>query len=246
MSDQDKIKRALEQTKIFKSPEELLSSSEKTSMHYYVLTEPAYLEVYPEEGPETRIREGWITWDRPKLITPGYLMKAEGFSDEARQALEMIASSKPDLASLIYKMSFQQKVDSVRTAAKTIEETAVQLDEESSEEDRFLTVILSGLEELWDVSLMKFVEEYMAESASESHVPDMEERGYLTRNQSGQVQVTRTLEGLPIAARDEIERLFDKVKGGEAEPSILKKELDRWGVYQLYEDRFLDLFRSSK
>ena len=33
MSDQDKIKRALEQTKIFKSPEELLSSSEKTSLH---------------------------------------------------------------------------------------------------------------------------------------------------------------------------------------------------------------------
>ncbi len=246
MSNQDKIKRALEQTEIFKSPDELLSSQGKTSLHYYVLTEPAYLEVYPEEGPETRIREGWITWDKPKLITPGYLMKAEGFSDEARQALEMIAKSKPDLASLIYKMSFQQKVDSVETVSKTIEETAERLERESSEEDRFLTVILSGLEELWDVSLMKFVEEFIAESASEAHLPEMEEQGYLTRGKGGQVRVTRTIEGLPIAAKDEIERLFSKVKAGEAKPATLKKELDRWGVYRQYEDRFLDLFRASK
>ena len=30
---------------------------------------------------------------------------------------------------------------------------------------------------------------------------------------------------------------------GELAPNLLKAELDRWGVFKEYEDRFLDLFR---
>ncbi len=48
---------------------------------------------------------------------------------------------------------------------------------------------------------------------------------------------------LPEPARRRIEDLFRRVKGDISQASILKKELDRWGVYREYEDRFLDLFR---
>ncbi len=244
MAEQEKIQEAIEATEIHHFPSKFLSTSEKTRLHYYVLTEPAYLEIYPEEGPETRIREGWITWEKPRLITPGYLLQAEGFSDEARQALEMLAGENPDLASIFYKMNYSQQVDEVRTMPHTIGETAERLEAEQSEADDFLTAIISGLEEMWDVSLMKFVQEYVMESAQENQMPEMESRGYLTRGEKGHPQVTRTLEGLPIAARDEIEKLFDEVRAGDTSPSVLKRELDRWGVYRQYEDRFLDLFRS--
>ncbi len=243
MPQKEDIQRALEATEIHHFPEKYLSTSEKTRLHYFVLTEPAYLEIYPEEGPETRIREGWITWEKPRLITPGYLLQADGFSDEAREALRMLAGEHPDMASIFYKMNYAQQIDEVRTMPQDIGETAARLEEEQSEADSFLTAIVSGLEELWDVSLMKFIQEYVMESAQENQVPEMESRGYLRRDEEGPPQVTRTLEGLPIAARDEIEKLFEKVEAGEAPPSELKKELDRWGVYKQYEDRFLELFK---
>ncbi|MGM0419801.1 MAG: hypothetical protein ACQEQG_02280 [Bacillota bacterium] len=246
MEYEERIEHALEATEIIKSPRRLLSSDQSTTLKYFILTEPAYLDIYPEEGPETRIREGWINWKKPKLITPGYLLKADGFSDEARKALEMLAGENPDIASIAYRMSYTQKVDSVRTMSKTIEETARYLEDELDESDEFLTAIVAGVEDLWDVSLMKFIQEYMIRSAKESQLPEMESRGYLTKGNNGRPRVTRTLDGLPIAARDEIENLFNKVEAGEKDPSVLKQELDRWGVYHLYEDRFLDLFRKNR
>jgi predicted ATP-grasp superfamily ATP-dependent carboligase len=48
---------------------------------------------------------------------------------------------------------------------------------------------------------------------------------------------------LDLAARKHIERLFDEARKDPAKAMILKKELDRRGVFKLYENRFLDLFR---
>ncbi len=37
--------------------------------------------------------------------------------------------------------------------------------------------------------------------------------------------------------------MFEMVKHGDMEPKDLKIELDRWGLFELYQDRFFDLFR---
>jgi len=50
---------------------------------------------------------------------------------------------------------------------------------------------------------------------------------------------------LPQSARQEIEKLF---KGAEKDMTLankLKDELDRWNVYNEYEDKFLDLFKKK-
>lgn len=50
---------------------------------------------------------------------------------------------------------------------------------------------------------------------------------------------------LPQSARKEIEKLF---KGAEKDMTLankLKSELDRWNVYNEYEDKFLDLFKKK-
>jgi uncharacterized protein len=46
-------------------------------------------------------------------------------------------------------------------------------------------------------------------------------------------------------ARRRIEDLFRQVAKDPLQAPRLKEELDRWGVYHLYEDRFLDLFREE-
>ena len=244
MEDKKRIKHALEETEILKAPDKLISSSDSTTLHYYILTEPVYLEAFPDEGPETRIREGWISWEEPKLLTPDYIMKMEGFSEEARTALKMIAQNRPDMASLLYKMKYKKETGETRTVSRTIEATAARIEDDMDEASDLINVIIKGLDDLWDVSLMKFVQKLIAKSAQFSQIPDYKEKGHLAANESGQPVVTRNLKGLPLAANEEIEKMFNQVEKGDLEPSRLKKELDRWGVYRKYEDRFLDLFRS--
>lgn len=50
-------------------------------------------------------------------------------------------------------------------------------------------------------------------------------------------------EVVPQAIMEKIERLFKDTQNDKTRASALKKELDRWNVYELYEDRFLKLFK---
>jgi len=43
-----------------------------------------------------------------------------------------------------------------------------------------------------------------------------------------------------------IEELFQLARGDRSKASLLKQELDRWGLFKLYEDRFLDLFSRTE
>jgi hypothetical protein len=51
--------------------------------------------------------------------------------------------------------------------------------------------------------------------------------------------------GLPSDARIHIEKLFHLVEKGEMEPADLKTELDRWNVFEEYQDRFFSLFNRN-
>jgi hypothetical protein len=49
--------------------------------------------------------------------------------------------------------------------------------------------------------------------------------------------------GVPADVRLRIEESFKMVLRGELEPRELKEELDRWGLFEEYEDRFLSIFK---
>jgi hypothetical protein len=51
--------------------------------------------------------------------------------------------------------------------------------------------------------------------------------------------------GVPSEVRYRIDDLFRQVNKGERDPQELKAELDRWGLFEEYEDRFLSLFRKQ-
>ncbi|TRZ51491.1 MAG: hypothetical protein D4S01_04680, partial [Dehalococcoidia bacterium] len=95
-----------------------------------------------------------------------------------------------------------------------------------------LTSIIKGQDELWDVSLMKFIYE-VTRSSLPSNLSQMRTRGLLNVDSSG----------VPADARLRIEELFAKTLRGEIEPGELKVELDRWNLFEEYEDRFLALFK---
>jgi hypothetical protein len=95
-----------------------------------------------------------------------------------------------------------------------------------------LTAIIKGLDEMWDVALIKFIFE-MTQRSVDHNARQMSARGLLTMD----------AKGIPADARARIEGLFLQAASGDMDPVILKDELDRWNIFHEYEDRFLSLFR---
>jgi hypothetical protein len=52
-------------------------------------------------------------------------------------------------------------------------------------------------------------------------------------------------EEVPGYVMRRIEQLFQDVARNREKAPQLKDQLDKWGLYELYEDRFLDLFRDQ-
>jgi uncharacterized protein len=50
---------------------------------------------------------------------------------------------------------------------------------------------------------------------------------------------------IPAFVMQRIEHLFEKVGADHEKAAELKAELDKWNLYSLYEDRFLDLFKDD-
>jgi hypothetical protein len=53
-------------------------------------------------------------------------------------------------------------------------------------------------------------------------------------------------EKVPHYIMEKIEKLFRKVELDHSAAQELKRELDKWNLYKLYENRFLDLFEDNK
>lgn len=238
----ERIQYAFENSKILKWPKQLLSSYGSSEVHYHVLTEPVYKE-FSKNITETVVREGKVSWFRPQLLTPSYILRIEGFSDEARNALLALANEMPDLASILYRFHFKREVDSMNFVSGSLEAVADKISHDIDKRNDNLSTVIKGVGDLWDISLSKFILYMMTKSAHKSQFPELRKRGLVSTNQYGQQVVSRDNQGIPIVAKKEIESMFDMVKNGDMEPKELKRELDRWGLFDIYQDRFFDLFR---
>ena len=75
--DDEKIKYAVDHTEILRSPKQSLSTFGTTNIYYYLVTEPAYSELV-KNATETVIREGRVFAERPRIVTPFYLVRLQG------------------------------------------------------------------------------------------------------------------------------------------------------------------------
>lgn len=232
-SEEQRIAYAIDRTRVLRPPRQTLATFGTTRLNYYLLTAPIYAEPR-EAGGETVVREGCVTSERPRVITPTYLINLEGFGDNARRYLEMLRRKHgPHAQGIFYKYKNEAKQPSI--VSNNIESVAEHLNQQINKANDPLFAIITGVDELWDVSLMKFIYEFTSGSL-ESNIRELNRHGLLDIDHSG----------VPRDARLRIEELFGMAQRGECEPSLLKQELDRWELFDEYEDRFLSLFRRQR
>ncbi len=224
--------RAVEKSWIVRFPKQHLATFGTTNVAYYVVTEPIYQE-FDASKQEGIIRSGQVKSERPLVVTPTYAMNLKGFSKEAYQYFNYESrQSGPNSAGILYQ--YKNEFGKMNIVSGQPSEIAHRISEDLDNRKEDLSVVMVGVDEMWDVALLKFIYEFTSSSIN-SNVQDLHTRGLL--DPQGDYG------GVPRAAIDAIERLFIEVKQG-ANPEILKRELDRWNLFGYYEDRFLDLFRN--
>ncbi|MFC2017090.1 hypothetical protein ACFLUD_01590 [Chloroflexota bacterium] len=231
--DDEKIKYAIQHTEILRLPKQSLATFGTTNIYYYLVTEPAYSELV-RNVTETVVREGRVIAEKPRIVTPYYLSRLDGFSLEARRYFgALIKTHGSDAPGLFY--TYKNEPKELNIVSDNLLSVVNKLSEEIDKRGDPLTSIIRGEDALWDVSLMKFIYE-MTRSSLRNNLMQLGSRGLLDIDATG----------IPVDARVRIDEFFRKVSTGEREPQELKAELDRWNLFEEYEDRFLNIFKKGR
>jgi len=232
--DDEKIQEAVSHTEILRPPKRSLATFGTTNIYYYLVTEPAYSELEEASSNETVIREGKVIAERPRIVTPYYLSQIEGFSSDARKYFDiLIKTHGANAPGLFY--SYKNEPEELTIVSDNLLAVVDKLNLDIDKSGNPLTSIIKGADELWDVSLLKFIYE-LTRSSLPDNLLQLGSRGLLDIDSRG----------VPAEARVRIEELFQLAHKGETEPGELKAELDRWGLFEEYEDRFFAIFKRRR
>jgi hypothetical protein len=227
--DPESLHEAAARTGFLLPPREVLATFSTSSVRYHILSRPVYADL--AGGPEeTIVRQGCLTVLAPQIVTPYYLQNLfAAFPEGLDYARSLAQALGEDAAGVVYP------------CINKLERTAVESGPFDTVTDRIasdigrwgdLEFVVRGVDDLWDVSLAKSVYEIAANSLR-FNLCQLGNSGLL--DQRGRV---------PWAARAMILELFRAAAQRAVDPIVLKTELDRWGVFAEYEERFLSLFRT--
>jgi len=217
----DRVRYALEHTELIRAPRQELATFGSSVIDYYVVTELV--------GNISVVRDGKVIAERPKIVTPAYLGNVEGFSEQARRYIAMMAREGPHESGIFYRYKNEPK--GMNVVSEPIRQVINKLSSQIEEQHNPLSTIIKGVEEVWDVSLLMFIYELTNRSVR-SNIAEFNRRGFLDTDASG----------VPQGARDYIEELFEQVSRNLYRAPELVVELNRWGLFPEYQDRFFALF----
>ncbi|MDD4924609.1 MAG: hypothetical protein PHF74_07260 [Dehalococcoidales bacterium] len=228
----DRIELAAKNTLILRLPKQKLSAFDQTNIKYYMITEPIYKEPGINNA-ETILRQGYVIAEKPRIVTPYYLSRLEGFSSEARNYFNRISEMYGADSPGIY-YTYRNESRELSIIPDTPDSVVDKINKDIEVRGENLSAIILGIDDLWDVSLLKFIYE-ITRSSVDGNLTQFESLGLLNIDSAG----------IPFEARLRIEELFDKLALGEISPNVLKNELKYWGLFEIYQDQFLTSLRSG-
>ncbi len=220
----ERIEHAVRHTEILRLPKQSLATFGTTNVYYYLITQLT--------DAINVVREGRVLAERPRIVTPMYMAHLEGFSEQARQYIDMLARQFPHEPGVVY--GYKNEFKEMNVASGQLKSIVDNISSRIDNQNDQLSAIIRGVEDLWDVSLLKFTYELTRRSLA-SNLSEFESRGLLQVDDAG----------VPADARQHIEELFTEVRDDLSQAPRLIAELQRWNLFQQYQDRFLSLFKKA-
>ncbi|MCM8534898.1 MAG: hypothetical protein NE334_03055 [Lentisphaeraceae bacterium] len=225
MSIDDNIWYAVNQTRIVDEPDSTIETFGMTRIKYFIVTEML------DAVNKIKIHEGIIVSEKPAIITPSHFAQqlVNGFGEEAREYAQWLSQHGEFVKILQYGLQISKEEIKEEVTSGTLEEVTSRV-RQSAEADREITTVIQGVENMWEVSLMKFMQGFIAKSVGRN----------FNELQSHQQTLERQAENQIF---DQIEEEFYNAQGDKDKLNLLGQRLQAMGVFGKYEDRFFALLR---
>ncbi len=169
----DDFQYAMENTRVVVAPSRAIETFGQTSFRFRLVTEPM------DEIGTVRLRQGMIHAERPRILAPEYVSRLllEGFGERAQGFAGWIEQQK-DFHILRYGFTLKKTDLSEQLFKEPKEEFLLKLEEELRREDDPLNVLIEGIDDAWEVCLMKFTMDMIQRSSGEN-VAEWKRRGLI-------------------------------------------------------------------
>jgi len=214
-------------TEVVLSPKRALETFGETIVNYRLVSELL------DDPRKVRVREGRLEAHKPAIITPEAYARDElaGFGEEARRYYEFLKEHEDSIRILQYGYSLKQEAFSEQVVTDSLDAVLERVVEEAKAADDPFSVVIKGVDDPWDVCLVKFF--WMEVNASAPYNIRELERAKRAESE----------DQLPAHLRGEVEEAFAKA---QTDPSLVKELgsfLRRNGLFERYQDRFFKLVR---
>ncbi len=163
---------AMENTRVVVRPRSAIETFGTTRFHFSLVSE------LMDEVDTVRVRQGRIEAERPRIVAPQHFSRLllEGFGEEAREYADWVESNGEAFKILRYGFQFRKTDMSQHVRKQPMEAALAGLEEELAKEDDPLAALIAGVDETWEVCLLKFAMEMIQKSAG-SNVAEWKRRG---------------------------------------------------------------------
>ena len=173
----DDFQYALENTRLLLGPRRKIETFGNTQFRFHLLTESM------DRVNEVRVRDGTIHAERPLLLTPEHHAKVllENFGEKAAEFAEWLRQPDRPLAAVL-RYGFQFRRSEVRESVvhdsfESVSER-IRAEVELSQQTEPLSAVLQGIDDAWEVCLLKFTMD-LVQGSSAGNLGDMRRRGLL-------------------------------------------------------------------
>ncbi|MCH2206111.1 MAG: hypothetical protein MK132_09620 [Lentisphaerales bacterium] len=225
MSIDDNIWYAVNQTRVISEPKSTIETFGVTRIKYFIVCEKM------DSVNSVKIHEGVITSEKPSIITPSHFAQQliEGFGAEASEYAEWLRQHGEFMKILQYGLQIRKEEIKEEVTSGSLEEVTARV-RQSADQGRELTTVIQGVENMWEVSLMKFMQAYVNRSA-ERNFNEIQNHHHSLQQQSENQMY------------EQIEEDFYHARGKKERLQTLGQRLQGMGLFGKYEDRFYALLR---
>lgn len=212
---------AVNNTEVVVRPKRNLESFGTTTIHYHLVTEMM------DAVDHLRIREGRIHAYKPEIITPQSFGDSmlEGFGEEqAHDYVDWLRQNQQHLVLMKYGFRIRKEEIHTESVHENVETVLDRITEELRVKDEPLHALVRGVDEPWEVCLLRLMVEMVQQSVASN---------------------AKDLHGDPNGVRHEIEAAFREASRNPAKIQSLSSLLQKLGVFEEYEDRFFALVRAN-
>lgn len=164
MVSPDDFQFAMENTRVVVSPDQRIETFGTTTFRFLLVSE------LMDEAHRVRVRDGRIQAERPRILAPHYLQKMliEGFGDQAREFASWLEDNPDMIRILRYGFQLRKTDVSEEILAEPLQSVLGRLEDKVRADSDTLTVLIEGVDDAWEVCLLKFTVDLIRQSAGEN------------------------------------------------------------------------------